>query len=887
MNDVRTAVRSAAAPARAGVCRRQTLVQRAAHSVCCALFVLLAVDSIAAIEPPRRLLLVSSDSHNSVGLVEIDHALRRALADGLSEEVELEIDVEHLDLLDYSGNSARADQLLVELLRNKYASRQPEIVFPIGAGALRFVLAHRTALFPKASVLYAHVLPEDVASVPRQPFLGGVVSDLGNGQELEAILHILPKTKRVILIVGNGPVEQRYLPVFRRELQPLAHRVNLDWWIGVPLPEIERRVAKLPEGTAILYLGVYSDNEKAEYLPTLALERISRASTTAPVFGALSHWVGRGSVGTGRFSLASNGSQLGALALRVMRGESAGAIGPVQARQVPLSFDARLLERWNIPRDRLPERSQIFFEEKSLWREHKGLMVTVISVILAQGLLLAGIISQKLARTKAERAESESRDLYASVANSLDERIALLAADGTILWANRAWREFARAHEGRALEPGNSYLTCVKDAIGRGQADATRTLESLHAVLSGREPSRRLEFSSPVGDPWRYEMRIAALKRHDGGALVTLQDVTDRWQSEERVRLALESLPFATFLLDSAGTIELVNAEAERLFRYERADLLGRPLTLVVPEFNVQNTSGEQAGANEPIVSGIRGDGSEVPVHLRARTLGMAAKTMILVSINDLSERRRLAAEVHRLREETAHFGRVAAVGEMSAAIAHELNQPLAGIMMNCQAAQRLLARESFTIPDVIETFGDIMADARRAGEVIQRLRLMLRKEAPDVRPIDLNETVKLVQRLVANDLSLKRSMLELELTEDLPLVVADRVHLQQVILNLLLNAADAMSEVALDYRRIVVRTRPGIQHTVDLEVRDSGPGIAPEVMPHMFEPFFTTKPSGMGMGLAIVRSIVESHGGRIVCANAASGGAVFTVTLPAAGGQP
>jgi len=201
---------------------------------------------------------------------------------------------------------------------------------------------------------------------------------------------------------------------------------------------------------------------------------------------------------------------------------------------------------------------------------------------------------------------------------------------------------------------------------------------------------------------------------------------------------------------------------------------------------------------------------------------------------------------------------------------------------MNCQAAQRLLERGSFSTDDVVETFSDIVADTRRAGEVIQRLRLMLRKQPAEIRPLDLNETVKQVVRLVHHDLAIKGAALELELSEDLPVISGDRVHLQQVIVNLVLNGADAMMNLPPEQRRMVLRTGPGFDQTVELELRDSGPGIPVDAMKQIFEPFYTTKPNGMGMGLSIVRSIVESHSGRITCANAASGGAVFKVTLPA-----
>src|SRR4029079_17633464 len=142
-----------------------------------------------------------------------------------------------------------------------------------------------------------------------------------------------------------------------------------------------------------------------------------------------------------------------------------------------------------------------------------------------------------------------------------------------------------------------------------------------------------------------------------------------------------------------------------------------------------------------------------------------------------------------------------------------------------------------------------------------------------DIRPVDVNQIVRQVARLVSPDLHLRDAALDLELTPDLPLVAADRVHLQQVVLNLVLNGVDAMAGTPPDDRRLQVRTSPGIGRTVDIEVRDVGHGISPESMPRIFEPFFTTKPSGMGMGLSIVRSIVDANGGRIAASNNRSGG--------------
>jgi two-component system sensor kinase FixL len=510
-----------------------------------------------------------------------------------------------------------------------------------------------------------------------------------------------------------------------------------------------------------------------------------------------------------------------------------------------------------------------------------------LAMIGAQAALLAALVWQGLAKRRAEDAQFDSFTTYSSVADALEERVATLDSDGKIISANRAWHEFARTRATSPIDVGTNYVQVVERAISRGRDDAKRTLESLKAVLHRGETARKLEYFGSTEEQSRYEMRVVSLQRRDGGAVITIQDITDRWQSQERVRVALESLAVATILVNADGLIDLVNAEAEHLFGYPRAELLGQPMSLLVRSFNdLARRAAEDPPQRlnirplDPIVTGRRKNGSEVPLQFHVQAISSSTPPLMLASMLDLTERRRLDAEVQRHREETAHFGRLAVAGELSAAIAHELNQPLTGIMTNCQAAQRLVQHRELTKDEMTDLFGDIVADARRAGEVIGHLRLMLRKAPREMVPLSINDTVKGVQRLVAHDLALRATALDLELAEDLPSVAGDRIQLQQVVINLVLNAADAMAQMPPEARRMVLRSRPGINHTIELELRDSGPGIPPDAIPRVFQPFFTTKKEGMGMGLSIVRSIVEFNGGRVTCGNSASG-AVFTVSLP------
>lgn len=246
--------------------------------------------------------------------------------------------------------------------------------------------------------------------------------------------------------------------------------------------------------------------------------------------------------------------------------------------------------------------------------------------------------------------------------------------------------------------------------------------------------------------------------------------------------------------------------------------------------------------------------------------------------------RRQGELEIQRLRQELAHVGRVSAMGELTASLAHELNQPLTAILSNAQAAQRLLAAGDAKLEEIREILDDIIADDRRAGGVIHRLRSLLKKGDPEFVVLDLNETAAEVARLVRNDTVARHVAMRLELAAGLPEVRGDRAQLQQVVLNLVLNGLEAMQGGArAGDRTLVIRTARDGAEGVRLAVRDSGPGIDEAHVDRLFQPLHTTKPEGLGMGLAIARTIVEAHGGRLGAANNPAGGATFHFTLPAA----
>jgi len=237
--------------------------------------------------------------------------------------------------------------------------------------------------------------------------------------------------------------------------------------------------------------------------------------------------------------------------------------------------------------------------------------------------------------------------------------------------------------------------------------------------------------------------------------------------------------------------------------------------------------------------------------------------------------------ERERVQAELAHVNRVTTMGQLTASIAHEVNQPIAAVVTNADAALRWLGAQPPDLEEARQALGRIVKDSKRAGDVIHRIRALIKKAPPRKDQLDINESILEVLALTRSEVLRNGVSLQTRLAKDLPLIQGDRVQLQQVMLNLIINALEAMSGVSGRSRELLVGSEKDASSGVLVTVRDSGPGLKPESLDHVFDAFFTTKPSGMGMGLSICRSIIEAHGGQVRATANVPQGAVFQFTLP------
>jgi PAS domain S-box-containing protein len=364
---------------------------------------------------------------------------------------------------------------------------------------------------------------------------------------------------------------------------------------------------------------------------------------------------------------------------------------------------------------------------------------------------------------------------------------------------------------------------------------------------------------------------------------------------EAKIRRLVDANVMGIFVWDVEGRILEANDAFLHIIGYDREDLAAGRVrwTDLTPSEWRDDTARRVAevtttGTAQPREKEyFRKDGSRVPVLVGGATIGEEPQQAIAFVL-DLSERKRAEAQARdaerRYREmqmELAHANRVATMGQLTASIAHEVKQPIAATVSNAQAALRWLGRQPPDLEEVRQALAHIVQDGKRAGDVVSGIRDLIKKAPPREDRLDINEAAREVIELTRGEAAKSGVRVRTELADGLPVIQGDRVQLQQVMLNLIINAVEAMRGVSDGPRELLISTGTSDIGDVRGAVRDSGPGLTPAALERLFEPFYTTKPGGLGLGLSICRSIIEAHGGRLWASANVPHGAIFQFTLP------
>ena len=519
--------------------------------------------------------------------------------------------------------------------------------------------------------------------------------------------------------------------------------------------------------------------------------------------------------------------------------------------------------------------------------------------LLGQQKRLANELDQRVAQRAAElAAATEQLKLQIGLLQMIPVAAWTIRPDGRPDFINQNWVEYTGQSADYVLSEPEAWMAALhpddRDAASASYWDGIR---------AGRDFAMEARFRRARDGAFRWHLNQAVALRDGDGNIIkfvgTSTDIDDLKKSqqelvriEERTRLIIDTALDAVVTINASGTITSWNKEAEVIFGWSAREAMGnRMADLIIPpsqrlahERGVRHflATGEGVLLRRRIeINAIRRSGVEFPVELEVIPMKLGGDWVFSAFIRDITDSKQAEEALRNTQAELANMTRVMTMGQLTASIAHEVNQPLSGIITNAGTCLRMLDADPPNIEGARETARRTIRDGNRASEVITRLRALFSRRQATTEPVDLNEAAKEVIALLSSRLQKDGVILRCELADDLPLLAGDRVQLQQVIMNMLQNASDAMIGLQDRPRQLLLQTLRDETDCVRLAVRDSGIGLGAQAASRLFDAFYTTKNGGMGIGLSVSRWIVENHEGRIWAQPNDGPGATFSFSIP------
>lgn len=471
------------------------------------------------------------------------------------------------------------------------------------------------------------------------------------------------------------------------------------------------------------------------------------------------------------------------------------------------------------------------------------------------------------------------------------------------------WKEFPEWLQSHTAQPGQYLRNDIISDVGGVEKRHRGLVTSIGFDCDSgfvAAASDRADFPNETD-----KLLLSVATNHAAMAFHSAQLVRDLRIAEERLRQARDELemkvtertcelrrtsaelqtifdasPLAMVLVRRDFTVQRCNSAFERLVGWSADEVLGRRIQLAETIegrwMPLSSRLDRGHGFSGVEIRMVRKDGSEFDANLACAPLGdeEGRPTGLVANIEDISDRKRAEEALHKAQTELAHVTRLTMLGEMAASIAHEINQPLTAIVSNAAASLNWLARPEVELDKVRDALAEIVTEGHRAGDVIQRTRQLATKSDAHKTSLNINDVIQHIVPLVRTEVQKHHASLRVALASALPRVFGDPVQLEQVIINLAMNGAEAMATVVDRPRELVIRSEPREDRVV-VAVEDAGVGLEPTDVDRLFNAFFTTKPAGMGMGLSISRSIIEGHGGRLWATPNVTHGATFQFALP------
>jgi two-component system sensor kinase FixL len=848
------------------------------------------------------------------------------------------------EILDYARFPAASQrEEMAEHIKARYGGKRFDLVVAVLGSGLNFALDYREKLFPGVPIVFCGVDRREIEGRALPPDVTGLPINFDFRGTLELILQLQPDTKEVVCVAGTASFDRFWAEQCRLVLEGYRARIHYRFIGEGPLTETLSLIHGLSADSAVLYIDLLKDGRGESLVPFEVLAQVVHQSGVA-VYSLAAHHLAQGIVGGSLFDFGRHGRQTGQLCQKILAGERVNPGSLQLAAPDALMVNWRALKKWRISRSRIPPDAVVFFRPPSLWREYRGAVLDAIAVTILEAALIVVLFRSLTGQRRIRRALQDRlgierliaalaarfvnvgpEALDSEIGRALDEVIEALRLDRCALFELGKGAGFRLTHQRQRRDTKGDPFTLANqewpwffDQISTGQSvilrnvnqdlpgDATpeRTFcrefgitSALAFPLYHRDAvARAILYTSTTGRPrWAEDMLplLQAIGQIFASALARKGVEESLRESEATLSLAALSADLGLWSWDLRTNVVWTTERTRAMYGWAPDAEITLPqfLECVHPQDrpSIDKAIGQAMTDRRDhhleyrIIT--RQDGSVRWIAARGRAIyeGGPQPVKFMGASFDVTERKLRDAEIEAQRQELAHLSRVTLMGEMAASLAHELNQPLTAMVSNAAAGQRFIDHGPVDLQELRELLQDIATDGERAGQVIRGIRDMVRKGNTTRTRVDLNRLVLDVVRLTNSNAVSASCTVVTDLEPDLPPVHADPIQLQQVLLNLVLNAFEAMHEMPVQARRVVLSTKAdagrSLVHTM---VRDFGPGLSETARLRIFEPFFSTKKGGLGMGLAIARSIVESFGGVLYARNARDGGARFRFTLPA-----
>ena len=849
------------------------------------------VGSVAASAPSvRRVLALYWYPSDHPVSVTFDRQFQTVLKG--QSAVTIERYAEYFESMRFPGDAQA--RIMRDYLRQKYADRKIDVIMAWGSVPLEFLLKYRADLFPDAPIVF-YVGTLESAKGYELDGLTGITNPDAYTRTLELVLNLHPDTTTVYVISGTPARDKLIEREASSQLVAFQSRVKLNYLTDVPLDRLIATVKNLPKGSVIIYSRQSQDDHGRVLQQIDFLDLISRAASV-PVYSPWRSLIGFGTTGGVVDDPVAGATRTAQIVLRVARGARAEDIPVDHIPKVP-TFDARQLARWGISEDRLPAGSVVLFREPTLWSQYRHYIIGTGVLVVLQTLLISGLLVQRARRRRVENALRESEQRFRLMADTAPVMVWRSNAAKECDFFNLPWLEF----RGRtsAQEEGFGWSSGVHPA------DLERCLAVYTSAFDERRPFQ-MEFRLQRADgEYRWVLDSGVPRFGPDGAFAgfigSCFDITERRQavdalqeSEKRYALATASGSVWVWDWNLATNDVWVDASLKHALGYEDHEIENR-LDAWLKHVHVDDASRVlmdayahahgKAASFETEHRKIHRDGSVRWFLTRGSAVRLpdGRAIRIIGTDTDITERKSAEITLEETRHELARVSRVTTLSQFAASIAHETSQPLNTILLNARACLRWLGGNQPSIDQLRMTLQDIADAAKQANEVMTRNRGMVSRHPTEKQLLDVNMIVRDVGALARTRLHKSRVKLDMALEPDLAEILGDRVELQQVLLNILLNGVDAVEAASPAVRQISMRTRETTDGFIEISVRDTGVGLRGVDVRKLFAPFYTTKPAGTGVGLSISRLIVEDHGGRLWAESNEDSGATFFFTVPVA----